>query len=216
MSSFCYSHFFSKNVSLFVILNSQNFNNKLLVLNNWARCSCFFFFFFFFFFFYLHFQQQAYIYVCGDAKYMAHDVHTTLLNIAQCEGRLSQSDAVMFFQKLEQESRYQKDVWVVWKYAVIALTWWQNQQNGMCAQLRLRSAWASAQADQSLLCPHEERLGPQLSIECTAKTLIRLGGCPGWSESSLSAHAILLVLSWGSRLWRLCDNIVSAYGNGYS
>ena len=28
-----------------------------------------------------------------------------------------------------------------------------------------------------------------------ADTLIRLGGCPGWSESSLGAHAILLVLS---------------------
>ena len=28
-----------------------------------------------------------------------------------------------------------------------------------------------------------------------AKTQIRLGGCPGWSESSLGAHAILLVLS---------------------
>ena len=27
---------------------------------------------------------------------------------------------------------------------------WQNQQNGMCAQRRLRSAWASAQSDQSL------------------------------------------------------------------
>ena len=25
----------------------------------------------------------------------------------------------------------------------------------------------------------------------TAKTLIRLGGCPGWSESSLGAHAVL-------------------------
>ena len=28
----------------------------------------------------------------------------------------------------------------------------QNQQNGMCAQWRLRSAWASAQSDQSLRC----------------------------------------------------------------
>ena len=27
--------------------------------------------------------------------------------------------------------------------------------------------------------------------------LIRLGRCPGWSESSLGAHAILLILSWG-------------------
>ena len=37
---------------------------------------------------------------------------------------------------------------------------WQNQQSGMCAQRRLRSAWASAQSDQSLPCPHEESLGP--------------------------------------------------------
>ena len=29
----------------------------------------------------------------------------------------------------------------------------------------------------------------------TAKTLIRLGRCPGWSQSSLGAHVILLVLS---------------------
>ena len=33
---------------------------------------------------------------------------------------------------------------------------WQNQQNGICAQRRLRSAWASAQSDQSLRCPLEE------------------------------------------------------------
>ena len=40
----------------------------------------------------------------------------------------------------------------------------------------------------------------------TAKTLIRLGGCPGWSESSLGAQIILLVLSscgWtdSARVW---------------
>ena len=40
-------------------------------------------------------------------------------------------------------------------------------------------------------------LGPQLPIERSVKTLIRLGGCPGWSGSSLGAHAISLVLSWG-------------------
>ena len=81
---------------------------------------------------------------------------------------------------------------------------WQDQQNGMCAQRRLRSAWVSAQSDQSLRCPHEEALGPWLPIKRTAKTLIRLGGCPGWSQSLLGAHAILLVLlaillvlSWG-------------------
>ena len=50
-------------------------------------------------------------------------------------------------------------------------------KNGHCAQRRHRSAWASAQSDQSLRCPHQETLGPQLPIERTAKTLIRLGGC---------------------------------------
>ena len=30
----------------------------------------------------------------------------------------------------------------------------------LCTQGRLRSAWASAQSDQSLCCPHEETLGP--------------------------------------------------------
>ena len=41
------------------------------------------------------------------------------------------------------------------KEMVTKLTWtasWQNQQNGMCAQRRLRSAWAFAQSDQSSLC----------------------------------------------------------------
>ena len=67
-----------------------------------------------------------------------------------------------------------------------------NKQNGMCAQGRLRSAWASAQSDQSFRCPHEESLGPYLPIERTSKILIRLGGCLGWSESSLGAKIILL------------------------
>ena len=38
----------------------------------------------------------------------------------------------------------------------------------------------------------------------TAKTLIRLGGCPGWAESLLGAHAILLVLAWGAQLLDSC------------
>ena len=48
-------------------------------------------------------------------------------------------------------------------------TSWQNQQNDLCTQQRLKSSWASAQSDQSLRCLHEETLGPQLLIECTVK-----------------------------------------------
>ena len=66
----------------------------------------------------------------------------------------------------------------------------------LCAQRCLRSAWAFAQPDQSHRCPHEETSGAELPVECTAKTLIRLGGCPGWSEFSLGAQIISLVLSW--------------------
>ena len=77
---------------------------------------------------------------------------------------------------------------MIWWICIWAASW-QNQQNGMCAQRRLRSAWASAQSDHSLRCPYEESLGPKLPIQRTAKTLIRLGGCPGWSESSLGAQS---------------------------
>ena len=72
---------------------------------------------------------------------------------------------------------------------VIWATSWQNQQ-WMCAERRLRSARASAQSDQSLRCPHEESLGPKLPTERRAKTLIRLGGRQGWSESSLGAQSL--------------------------
>ena len=36
----------------------------------------------------------------------------------------------------------------------------QNQQHDMCVQERFRSAWASAQSDESIRCPHEETLDP--------------------------------------------------------
>ena len=68
----------------------------------------------------------------------------------------------------------------------------------LLAQRRLRSALASAQSDQSLRCALNEKLRTQAFLMRTAKTLIRLWGCPGWSESSLGAHAILLVLSWAN------------------
>ena len=54
---------------------------------------------------------------------------------------------------------------------------------------RLRSAWASAQSDQSLFCALNGKLRAQCFFRRTAKTLIRLGGCAGWSESSLGAQS---------------------------
>ena len=37
----------------------------------------------------------------------------------------------------------------------------------------------------------------------TAKTLIRLGGCPGWSESSLGAHSLCWFCHEAAQLWKL-------------
>ena len=50
-----------------------------------------------------------------------------------------------------------------------------------------------SESDQSFRCPQEESLGPYLPSERTSKTMTWLGGCPGWSESSLGAKIILLV-----------------------
>ena len=58
----------------------------------------------------------------------------------------------------------------------------------VCAQQRLRSAWASAQSDQSLRWALNGYLRTQAFFMRTAKTLIRLGECPDWSESSLGAQ----------------------------
>ena len=69
---------------------------------------------------------------------------------------------------------------------------WQNQQNGMCAQQRLRSAWASTQSDQSLHCPHEAKL----PIECTVKT-DQTVWMPRLIWVLAGGTVMLLVLSWG-------------------
>ena len=80
------------------------------------------------------------------------------------------------------------DVIFIWARA------WQNQQNDLCALRRLRSAWASAHSDHSLRLALHGWPRNQGFFMRTAKTLIRLGGCPGWSEASLGAQINLLVL----------------------
>ena len=88
------------------------------------------------------------------------------------------------------------DIKMVSPWGLFWVATWQDQQNDLGAQRRLWSAWASAQSDQSLLC-----------AQWTAKTLIRMDGCPRWSESSLGVQVILLVLSCtGSVVYILHSN----------
>ena len=58
----------------------------------------------------------------------------------------------------------------------------------LCAQRRLRSAWASAQSDQSSLCAQLVAKDPSF-LHADSGDLIRLGGCSVWSESSLGAQS---------------------------
>ena len=81
----------------------------------------------------------------------------------------------------------------------------QNQQNYICAQRRQRSAWTSAQSDQSLRCPHEETLGSWLHIgrivttDQTGRSLI-------WVSAGDTGH--LLGLSW-------CGSFIKHFSNKY-
>ena len=56
-------------------------------------------------------QEGAAVYICGDEKNMAHDVHETLIGIIQKEGSMSREEAVSYLNNMQKEKRYQRDVY---------------------------------------------------------------------------------------------------------
>lgn len=56
-------------------------------------------------------QEGAHVYVCGDEKHMAHDVHSALVTVIQRESGLSPEEAVAYLEHMQQEQRYQRDVY---------------------------------------------------------------------------------------------------------
>ena len=107
-----------------------------------------------------------------------------------------------------------RDVGLIDKRIVFLCIRWQHMSRSMtkptkcalCAKRRLRLAWASAQSDQSLRFACNGKLTTQGFFMRTAKTLIRLGGCQCWYESSLGAKVILSVFDMrrlvSLRLWK--------------
>lgn len=58
-------------------------------------------------------QKGAYLYVCGDAKRMAKDVHQKLIDIARDQGGMSPEDALAYVNDtlMKKERRYLRDVY---------------------------------------------------------------------------------------------------------
>ena len=84
-----------------------------------------------------------------------------------------------------------------WGWKIRRSPWWQNQQNELCAQRRLRSAWESTQSNQSLHC------APALWVAKDPNPLLldsvvsdKLGGCPAdlrlrWAVNSFVGVVVL-------------------------
>ncbi len=56
-------------------------------------------------------EQGAVVYICGDEKHMAHDVHQSLIDIIEKEGGLSREKAESYLADMQQTKRYQRDVY---------------------------------------------------------------------------------------------------------
>lgn len=56
-------------------------------------------------------QDGAHVYICGDEKNMAHDVHQTLIGIIEIEGGMSREKAEEYLAEMQQQKRYQRDVY---------------------------------------------------------------------------------------------------------
>ena len=56
-------------------------------------------------------EEGATVYICGDEKNMAHDVHHALLEIIEKEGNLSRENAEAYLAEMQRQKRYQRDVY---------------------------------------------------------------------------------------------------------
>ncbi|NJI14695.1 sulfite reductase [NADPH] flavoprotein alpha-component, partial [Staphylococcus agnetis] len=56
-------------------------------------------------------EDGASIYICGDEKHMAHDVHQTIVNVISRMRHISLEEAEDILKQMKKDKRYQRDVY---------------------------------------------------------------------------------------------------------
>ncbi|KAL1452216.1 hypothetical protein WDU94_006512 [Cyamophila willieti] len=56
-------------------------------------------------------ETNGHLYVCGDAKNMAKDVHNIVSKVIQEKGNMTPEQAAAYLKKMETQKRYSADVW---------------------------------------------------------------------------------------------------------
>jgi len=56
-------------------------------------------------------SSNGHLYICGDAKNMARDVHSTLVKILINKGEMDTAGAEDYIKRLQSKGRYSADVW---------------------------------------------------------------------------------------------------------
>ncbi|KAK7571967.1 hypothetical protein V9T40_014439 [Parthenolecanium corni] len=56
-------------------------------------------------------EKNGHLYICGDARNMAKDVHNIVLKVIQEKNNMSETEAIAYMKKMESQKRYSADVW---------------------------------------------------------------------------------------------------------
>ena len=108
----------------------------------------------------------------------------------------AQVDLHLCCSRMTETKKFSHDVARIvgahWTHSDLIM-WLLKTKNDLCAQRRLRSAWASAQSDRSSLSAWRN-LG-SFTIHWAHSEDSDQTGCPGWSEFLQGAQFSLLVLS---------------------
>ncbi|XP_046741099.1 NADPH--cytochrome P450 reductase isoform X1 [Diprion similis] len=56
-------------------------------------------------------ENNGHIYICGDARNMARDVHNILIKVVMEKGKMTEMEATAYIKKMDTQKRYSSDVW---------------------------------------------------------------------------------------------------------